>query len=460
MADSLLAAWRLAVNFGRHRDQRPASLSRARAGVARAPGGCAGLRSGGRRQRFEATIRELVEHSAGRGRRYATSANLSRIADWRAIAASRRRRRIRSILRRRRLVAAGVDRRARGSSTRRRLRRQRTDHQRSFIRRYAKAGARPITRAPFSARATHRWPKRPSCAPGASMRASTSTAGRTRSWAYGFAEPVAAGSSRGTPTSGISNREATLEIESRKAIEKARMASLFLKKHSSARARLATGAHPLNLFRARYLLPDRLLALYAGLSTSRTYPAGCEQWAADSFWTDCTRGNSLALSMANGAERALLYCAGGGLGDSLVASVVARALRRRFDRVDALTLPGHAALLQRVPDLDSVLVDDGNDRELAAQLARERYEACVVTWATARTARFRSGRGSRSSRSGAALLLLSLHQTRRRSQRAGRRYLALVGYIAGSRARDRLRHSRSPLSVRAYLTRRARGGGS
>ena len=62
--------------------------------------------------------------------------------------------------------------------------------------------------------------------------------------------------------------ENTLEIEIRKAIEKARMAARFLAKHPSRRARLATGAHTLNLLRARYFLPDRLLALYAGLSTS------------------------------------------------------------------------------------------------------------------------------------------------------------------------------------------------
>jgi GT2 family glycosyltransferase len=62
--------------------------------------------------------------------------------------------------------------------------------------------------------------------------------------------------------------ENTLEIESRKAIEKARMAGRFLGKHPSRRARLATGAHTLNLLRARYLLPDALLAFYAGLSSS------------------------------------------------------------------------------------------------------------------------------------------------------------------------------------------------
>jgi ADP-heptose:LPS heptosyltransferase len=88
-----------------------------------------------------------------------------------------------------------------------------------------------------------------------------------------------------------------------------------------------------------------------------------------------------------GADRALLYCAGGGIGDSLVASVVARALRRRFSRVDALTLPCHRALLERVPDVDEVYTDEADDATLASQLALRDYAACVVTWATARAAR-------------------------------------------------------------------------
>ncbi len=90
---------------------------------------------------------------------------------------------------------------------------------------------------------------------------------------------------------------------------------------------------------------------------------------------------------ATATERALLYCAGGGIGDSLVASVVARALRHRFASVDALTLPAHAAVLERVPDLDAVLVDDAGESSLCARLKRKQYCACVVTWATARTAR-------------------------------------------------------------------------
>ena len=85
---------------------------------------------------------------------------------------------------------------------------------------------------------------------------------------------------------------------------------------------------------------------------------------------------------------ALLYCAGGGIGDSLVASVVARALRKRYDRVDALTLPGHRATLERCADVDAVLVDDGETvDELAKAVGERGYRACVVTWATARAAR-------------------------------------------------------------------------
>ena len=86
--------------------------------------------------------------------------------------------------------------------------------------------------------------------------------------------------------------------------------------------------------------------------------------------------------------RALLYCAGGGIGDSLVASVVGRALRQKYDVVDALTLPSHRATLERVPDLDGVLVDEGEaERALADALLVRAYDLCVVTWATSRTAR-------------------------------------------------------------------------
>lgn len=88
------------------------------------------------------------------------------------------------------------------------------------------------------------------------------------------------------------------------------------------------------------------------------------------------------------SDRALVYCAGGGIGDSLVASLVARALHERFASVDALTLDAHRAVLDRVPDVDEVLTDgDGDERALADILSAREYAACVVTWATPRTAR-------------------------------------------------------------------------
>lgn len=96
----------------------------------------------------------------------------------------------------------------------------------------------------------------------------------------------------------------------------------------------------------------------------------------------------------NDAPRALLACAGGGIGDSLLATVVARALRARYARVDALTLPAHRATLERVPDIDEVLTDDGDEESaLAGRIAQRRYNAGIVTWATARIARVISRSG-------------------------------------------------------------------
>ncbi len=77
--------------------------------------------------------------------------------------------------------------------------------------------------------------------------------------------------------------ENTLEVETRKAMEKARMARRFLDKQPSPRARMATGAHRLNLLRGKYLLPDSLLALYAGLATSDDTPAALRAFARSQF---------------------------------------------------------------------------------------------------------------------------------------------------------------------------------
>jgi GT2 family glycosyltransferase len=63
--------------------------------------------------------------------------------------------------------------------------------------------------------------------------------------------------------------ENTLEVEVRKTLEKAQMARRFVEKHPSKRARMATGAYGLNAIRGKYLLPDALLAVYAGLATGQ-----------------------------------------------------------------------------------------------------------------------------------------------------------------------------------------------
>jgi glycosyltransferase involved in cell wall biosynthesis len=75
----------------------------------------------------------------------------------------------------------------------------------------------------------------------------------------------------------------TLDVEGRKAVEKARMARKFLMKHPSARARFATGAHPLNLVRGKYLLPEWLVALYGGVASTQNVPPWLSQWMRGQF---------------------------------------------------------------------------------------------------------------------------------------------------------------------------------
>ncbi len=77
--------------------------------------------------------------------------------------------------------------------------------------------------------------------------------------------------------------ENTLAVEGRKTVEKARMARKFLMKHPSARARFATGAHPLNLVRGKYLLPERLLAFYGGLASTQGVPSWLSRWMRAQF---------------------------------------------------------------------------------------------------------------------------------------------------------------------------------
>ena len=85
------------------------------------------------------------------------------------------------------------------------------------------------------------------------------------------------------------------------------------------------------------------------------------------------------------SDRALLIAAGGGIGDTLLAGVVAHALHEKYAHVDALVLPAHRAVAERDPAIGRVhllgsLVPTAND------LRREGYAASVTTWATLATA--------------------------------------------------------------------------
>ena len=83
---------------------------------------------------------------------------------------------------------------------------------------------------------------------------------------------------------------------------------------------------------------------------------------------------------------ALVVCAGGGIGDVLLATPVMRALRARFGRVVALTAPAHRSLLADDPDLAEVWSDDVPFPAQAARIAQAGFAAAVVTWATLRSA--------------------------------------------------------------------------
>jgi ADP-heptose:LPS heptosyltransferase len=85
------------------------------------------------------------------------------------------------------------------------------------------------------------------------------------------------------------------------------------------------------------------------------------------------------------AGRALLVAAGGGIGDTLLAGVVARALGARYAAVDALVLPAHRAIAERDPSIDRVHLF-ASPLPTAEDLRPENYAAAVVTWATLATA--------------------------------------------------------------------------
>jgi ADP-heptose:LPS heptosyltransferase len=85
------------------------------------------------------------------------------------------------------------------------------------------------------------------------------------------------------------------------------------------------------------------------------------------------------------SDRALLVAAGGGIGDTLLAGVVAHALRSRYAHVDALVLPAHRAVAEHDPGIERVHVL-GAPLATAEALRREDYAAAIVTWANLTTA--------------------------------------------------------------------------
>ncbi len=65
----------------------------------------------------------------------------------------------------------------------------------------------------------------------------------------------------------------TLEVLARKTVERARMATHLLRKEPTWRARLATGAYAVNLWRARVTAPEWTLPFFAGLANGTRTPA-------------------------------------------------------------------------------------------------------------------------------------------------------------------------------------------
>ena len=85
------------------------------------------------------------------------------------------------------------------------------------------------------------------------------------------------------------------------------------------------------------------------------------------------------------SDRALLVAAGGGIGDTLLAGVVAHALRSRFAQVDALVLPAHRTVLEHDPAIGRVHVL-ASAVPTAEDMRAAGYAAAVITWATFTTA--------------------------------------------------------------------------
>ena len=301
-----------------------------------------------------------------------------------------------------------------------------------------------------------------------STRRSISTAGKIPNSACVCAKRVCAGGLPGTPTSGTSSRRPRTRSRSRRARRSNARAwrARFLAQAAVARARAwrpapiarnsAAREVPASRAAARDLTPASRRATRAGVAARRSRER--------SFSTACTpRAGAHARAERRTRERTRAALLRGRRYRRLAGRVASSRARcaRASTAWMRLTLPGHRATLERVPDSTTCSwTTAATRRALAARFARARATiACVVTWATARTARVpQLGGDSAARRTGAASLLVSLYQARGRAQRARRRDLALGRNSARLRARARLRHGRLRSAFRPHGCGRRRGG--
>jgi len=132
------------------------------------------------------------------------------------------------------------------------------------------------------------------------------------------------------------------------------------------------------------------------------------------------------------AERALLVAAGGGIGDTLLAGVVARALRMRYEAVDAVVLartPTWRHTSRRSIARSSWASGFRRATPWRSSPGRRCAPRCCVD---------RAHPGTR--RAGPAAVFAAVHRPCRPAQRARRSDDALDADSARLRARDRLRH--------------------
>jgi len=85
----------------------------------------------------------------------------------------------------------------------------------------------------------------------------------------------------------------------------------------------------------------------------------------------------------------LAVCSGGGVGDLLAATPAIRAMHRHFGApLTVMATPYAAPILQDLPSIASVMLDDGSDsqHDLTARIRERSFTHAVVFWSTARVA--------------------------------------------------------------------------